>query len=427
MEYQKCFYQGCNELPFGYCDCNEYYTMFCPSHIREHMSSDERKHRFIDCYLNVPTESRNIIIKRLCDIKSDISSNIRYLTAKRNLLIETIIHSFDMSLNSLKNLEKYCNETIKYVSQSKISILDPSNITSILKLNPYEIEEKLESWDIIKPDLNFDQIIKFIEQFFRNKTYEFTYEKSPNLIFFQSQTKNLISYNVDEMNENKILDALSLTNNMDWSVSLCKIPSQRLFCYGRCCGNCFTFIIEKNKTIRDVALGKGNSLLKTVFMDSFVYAIGGEKNLAEKYNIETNSWEECSTLPFGNYSRSVSIVYNNKILIAARDMENIISYDKREDQYFQVQNLVLSKGLNKWLLTDNKRVYAIELTAGIYECEIDNLMIWKRVGDNQVKGRYITSFDVQYQNSFYLINSSYDLIKFSLSTKSLDVVKTIII
>ncbi|CAG9335604.1 unnamed protein product [Blepharisma stoltei] len=347
------------------------------------------------------------------------------LIEQAKILINKYLLAAKKPIKSLEQLQKTCQSVISKVLDE---IPLTSNFTPLqeINLNCKETTINIQDWMSEKPskikknkeNSNSDnspdfELDKDILALLNTNTHS-SWRFYNCLVFFKDNHRELISWNFKTMKSQSFPINYRMTFSME-NTSMCLIPNCRIFCY-----NYYSdFIIEQNNEITELVSSKVNYRLNIVYLNNFVYAIGGACKLAEKYNLSTNTWESCRKLPKGNYDNSFSAIFGNFILIVSHNMQKIVAFNTKVDDFYEIKSVKLSAFRHKFIAVDDQRAFIIEMGGNIYESQQGSFAKWKFVGSNTLKDERIPSFCLSSRNSELFITSSCRLIKFDLRKKKL--------
>lgn len=417
MDYQ-CFADNCASNPVSYCTCSGVPIVFCLTHSLEHNEID-RLHRIIDIQTCPPSDSL-IKIMKINQLK--ISLKI----TKRSVISQT----FDLIklVNTLnKAFQDHINKLIINCDQIILRMASQDGITRVFshdlfmsKLVANQIQTCLKEWkdgitkkiwklkDLIEETLDFSELNLFDPV-------------DNEIIFFRHNTKEMISLNLNSF-ETQIKEQNILPGDINWFISICEIPNKSKFCFGNITG--LTFLIDQDKNIRLLPDGKPNWGLVSKYHKNFVYAIGGENKLAEKYNLRENIWESCALIPFNyNFYGSRCAILGNKIVIVGFYFRKVIIYDIIQNTYLEMTGISLGLNVDKFTFTGKNRVYIGEHNKKFYESAENDLTSWTCISKtNPVIGNYQISYCCMINESVLFMNYS-NLYEFNLSTKEIKQIK----
>lgn len=415
MNY-TCYADKCSSNPIGYCLCTRVPIIFCLIHSLEH-NQINRDHRVFDFVASPPSDSMKKIIK-INQLKIGLKNTKKSVVSQSIELIKLVNDSNQASQNCINTLINKCNETLRLALQDENAEVI-KNYSIMPKLASDLTKTNLEEWD--------DQLNKNLSnlQYLIQETLDISsfnlYENE--IIFFTHGTKLLNTFNLDSHEtQNKELSVLP--EEIDSFISICELPNKSKFCYGNDSG--LTFIIDQYKNIKLLPNGKTNWALDSKYYKNFVYAIGGYKNLAEKYNLLENKWESCASIPQKfNFNSSRSALIGGRIIIVGIYFENKIIYDIEENDYCIMSGVNLDENVHKFIFTFGNRVYIGVYGENFYESGENDLASWTRLSKtNPVNSNY---YQISYysltKDSVFFLNYPGNLYEFKLKTKEINLVK----
>ncbi|CAG9334993.1 unnamed protein product [Blepharisma stoltei] len=296
------------------------------------------------------------------------------------------------------------------------------NIQEILTLNimkrkALELNIKIPKDSILYQELIENQLISSEI----TNPFEKDYEAINEIVFMKWNSNEIVTWNLETLKStSKCFDLIS---NLSFYGSTLIPENKGIFFYGGKLNNREitgkTFIVDSDKNITLMSPGSQTHLIGLAYFKKYIYALGGDPEVSNKFNLEENIWEACPPLPKGDFRNSSLIAYKDHILVAGKYLDKLVSFDINEDNYLVISNLNLEIDKNKVLFTENNRIYIIEIKGKIYESEMNNFMTWKCIGENNILDSDIQSYVVGFRNHFYFILVNNDLVNFDLKKKKL--------
>lgn len=404
-------------------------SIFCDLHSIEYCKTNKEL-RIFNVVIRPHPETQSKIIQKLNQIKIDLRHSKKTVMTESFKILNLVIKSIQSSHIHLNNLLKKCDDLLKTATQEEIySLYNEDSLESVLKLAPNEVEYKLKLWNGEKILINYDEIRELISKFKDVSNLDpFKYIKNRNIsskeiMFFREDTKQLVVHNLISQ-KSTVKDQTTLPMNMHCALSVCILPNQSIFCYGNYFSG-ITFIIDQEKNIKLLPDGKANGWLHIHYFENHVYAIGGNYNLAEKFNLIGNTWKSCAPITFNfNFQNSRSALLGYKIVIVGYHFEKVIRYDIKQNNYIELANISLSVGIHKFIFSAKSRIYIGQFQINIFESNKNDLTRWSCISShNPVGAYYQMSCYVLLDDSVFLLTYPHSLYEFKLKTKEIVHVK----
>ncbi|CAG9315491.1 unnamed protein product [Blepharisma stoltei] len=251
--------------------------------------------------------------------------------------------------------------------------------------------------------------------------------ESNELSFFRHSSQNFTTINLDSFEVTSTI-ALQTQEPIHGYTSSCMLPDKSYFYFGNVNYNSgLTFIIDRNKNVRQLQKSKPSGYIDPIFYNNFMYLIGGQNNIAERYNIAQNSWESIAPVPQGfNYTYSCNALLKDSILITGYHFNKTMCYSISQNNYKDVPSLVLNVNYYKFMMRGNNRIYLVEKGLRIIESAENDYSSWTQVGGCSISNSpWLQSSIVRYKGSLYFIHYNNQLWKFDLASKQISQVKSV--
>ena len=300
----KCYQNECIAPPLLFCSCSKELIMLCPSHIQDHILSDETKdHTCKTIYKKVDEIKRKAIMVKT----QEILTKIKYLKARFN----------SEHIKAIENLEKikslFLNNFKKAKDTYKKILSDTLNLDKILgfpgnKNNKYidadieNISKLIEEAHLILPAQKIiEPEIAFFDNYCKNLFItEIEADQSSNYLeiiyFFKGDSKTLVELQVEslEMVENE----LNVNENLGLLASMCLIPGGNLFYNGGYSGEgdliASTYIINlKTKHAEILPKARLRCTASALYYSGSIYIFGGCGKSAYKNSDRFNLKRKC--------------------------------------------------------------------------------------------------------------------------------------
>ncbi|CAG9324156.1 unnamed protein product [Blepharisma stoltei] len=431
MSSGRCFKDGCTNQLYGKCEC-EGITLFCKEHSFEHLEKPTSKgHRYLKLYFKPAEEIKQPIIEKLIALKEDIKNYKIELLINANTIIKNFNTTLGIYIDQINKAEARINKvlTILYSGDEVLDIAKDDDMESVLKLNASDARCKMNGWDIKECYLDYKDINAAISKTYEKPFNPFMYDIenmiiSSELSFFRHKTSNFATINLDTFQISSTA-TLPTQEPIHGHTTSCILPD---YTYFYCCNNTssgLVFTIDKNKNVKYLQNSKVNHYAHPIFYNNFIYLIGGNNKLAERYDFKRNVWESMAPLPQGlDFTIGCNALYRDLILITSYDIQKIIIYSITQNNYQEVPNLVLNASY-KFMLRGNKRVYLFEKGGRTFESAENNVFSWTQIGTNSIYRDYNQSSAVRYKGCLYFIVYPNRLWKFDLSSKQAFQVATV--
>ncbi|CAG9311027.1 unnamed protein product [Blepharisma stoltei] len=298
----KCFVSGCSSKPYGKCDCSENYTIFCEIHAAQHFEIwvGDKRHRCLRLYYTPAAETKILVKKKIAELRQGLQKYRKNVILDAKEIIEIVVNNLEKALQSLDKLEEKFSWIVLMTECNEILDLSEENDPeSVLKMEPFDADFETKKWYF--PDFisKTESLVLNISTCFNTNINPFQRPK-PDInsiqdykyIFFKGNNKELSEINLKTFQETKF--NLDLMENIHFQISSCILPDKSVFYYSNTNSSSeYTFIIDKNKNIKQVANSKPSPYLYPIYFDGFVYALGGGNNLAQRFCLKSNTWEDC--------------------------------------------------------------------------------------------------------------------------------------
>ncbi|CAG9315497.1 unnamed protein product [Blepharisma stoltei] len=190
---------------------------------------------------------------------------------------------------------------ILYNGREFLDIATEDNMENILKLNATDIQQKTIWWNISQ--LSYKEVNEAIENMYKHPFVAYfagTLEdeiESNELSFFRHNSSNFATINLDNLQISSTV-TLPTQESIHGYTGSCILPDKTYF-YG--CNNnsssATTFTIDKNKNLKQLQNSKVNYNVFPIFFNNYIYLIGGNNNLAERYDFKQNVRKYGSSAP----------------------------------------------------------------------------------------------------------------------------------
>ncbi|CAG9311029.1 unnamed protein product [Blepharisma stoltei] len=432
----KCFVSGCSSKPYGKCDCSENYTIFCQLHAAQHMEMlvGDKRHQCLRLYYTPAAETKILIKKKIAELRQGLQKYRKNVISDAKEIIGAVKNNLEKALQSLDKLEeKFLRIALMTEFNEILDLSKEFDPESVLKMEPFDAEFKTEDWyfpDFISKAeslvLNISTCFNTNINPFQRPKHDINSIQDDKYIFFKGNNKELSEINLKTFQETKF--NLDLMENINYQISSCILPDKSVFYYSNPISSTstYTFIIDKNKNIKQVANSKRSPYLYPIYFDGFVYALGGRNNLAQRFCLKSNTWEDCAPLPAGlNFDQTAAVLFNEEILLTGNHLTKMIKYSPRNNNYSDIIGLNLTSGSRKILFKGGKKVFILQTSGNIFESEENNINKWNSIGSNSItSGSYPSTYVIEYNECIYMILLQNQLWKFNLSTKQLILVNT---
>ncbi|CAG9311028.1 unnamed protein product [Blepharisma stoltei] len=414
----KCFVSGCSSKPYGKCDCSENYTIFCQLHAAQHMQTlvGDKRHQCLRLYYTPAAETKILIQKKIAELRQGLQKYRKNVISDAKEIIGAVKNNLEKALQSLDKLEEKFLRIVLMTEFNEILDLSKENDPeSVLKMEPFAADIETKDWYF--PDFisKTESLVSNISTYFNN-----------NIFFKGSSNKELSEINLKTFQETKF--NLDLMENIHFQISSCILPDKSVFYYSNpnSLTSTYTFIIDKNKNIKQVANSKRSPYLYPIYFDGFVYALGGRNNLAQRFCLKSNTWEDCAPLPAGlNFDQTAAVLFNQEILLTGNYLTKMIKYSPKNNNYSDIIGLNLTSGSRKTLFKGGKKALILQTSGNIFESEENNINKWNLIGSNNIpSGAYSSTYVIEYNGCIYMILLQNQLWEFNLSTKQLRPVNT---
>ncbi|CAG9311024.1 unnamed protein product [Blepharisma stoltei] len=433
----KCFVSGCSSKPYGKCDCSEDYTIFCQYHSTKHMQilDGDKRHRCLRLYYTPAAEIKILVKKKIAELRQGLQKYRKNVILDAKEIIGAVKNNLEKALQSLDKLEeKFLRIALMTEFNEILDLSKENDPESVLKMEPYVADFETKDWyfpDFISKTESLVSNISIcfnanIDPFQRPKP-DINRMQDDKYIFFKGNSnKELSEINLKTFQETKL--NLDLIENIPFQISSCILPDKSVFYYSNpnSLTSTYTFIIDKNKNIKQVANSKVSRYLYPIYFDGFVYALGGQNNLAQRFCLKSNTWEDCAPLPTGlSFHQTAAILFNEEILLTGYYLTKMIKYSPKNNNYSDIVGLNLTQSVYKILFKGDKKAFILQTSGNIFESEENNVNKWNLIGNNNIPSNYApTTYVIEYHGCIYMILLINQLWEFNLSTKQLRLVNT---
>ncbi|CAG9312850.1 unnamed protein product [Blepharisma stoltei] len=451
MKPFKCFVANCPNDPEHICKCTPEHTIFCSSHARNHMTKKfEKPHEWIDLYFQPNPESRLLVIEKVNELKKEIRSRLDSLASQYIELLTTIESSLSIAIEKYHKLDAECNDIIFFATQDRVLNMPTEyKIEEPLQLDPEECKKIIKCWKFPEIESDLDKLKAYIENLYEIlevnpfQRGDKSTVNSEEIHFIRNNSTDLNIMNLSLMQTSKKIlnfskkDSQSVQYNRfgaNYSFNSSGLGSALMHhdfliffngtisFYNNWGDNneeeAWTFMIDKDKNMIMLESGTKSTSPALTYYKNYVYVLGGVQNgVSEKYDVKRKTWENLAPLPQGCFCSPHSALFEDKILITAICLTQIMIYDIIRNSYTQIQNLKLNNSLNKSILSYNERVYVLEFGRNIYQSEIGDISKWELIGNNQLSNCIVQSYSVAFKGGIYFVNRNNQLIEFNLKTK----------
>ncbi|CAG9311023.1 unnamed protein product [Blepharisma stoltei] len=428
----KCFVSGCSSKPYGKCDCSEDYTIFCEIHGTKHMQTlvGDKRHQFLRLYYTPAAETKILIQKKIAELRQGLQKYRKNVILDAKEIIGSVKNNLEKALQSLDKLEEKFSRIALMTEFNEILDLSKENDPeSVLKMEPFAADIEAQKWYFPNFISKTESLVSNISTYFNANIDPFHNINSiqdDKYIFFKGNSnKELSEINLKTFQETKF--NLDLIENIHFQISSCILPDKSVFYYSNPNSSSgYTFIIDKNKNIKQIANSKPSLYLYPIYFDGFVYALGGGNNLAQRFCLKSNTWEDCAPLPAGlNFTQTAAVLFNEAILLTGYYLTKMIKYSPKNNNYSDIIGLNLTQNVLKIMFKGCKKAFILQTGGNIFESEENNVNKWNLIGTNSIKhGANPTTYVIEYHGCIYMILLQNQLWEFNLSTKQLRLVNT---
>ncbi|CAG9311119.1 unnamed protein product [Blepharisma stoltei] len=431
----RCFKENCQNKLCAKCDCEEK-VLLCKEHIIEHvLKPSSKRHQCIQLYFRPSEETRHLVIQKLRELKKDIQAYKKEETANTGEIIKNLKVAFWKHLEKINEIEMRCSKMIEGLLNEEefLDVANEDDMESVLKLDAQKASIKMIGWNVNCCRLDYKEIQANI-----TKTYEIPFNpltpfggavedeiESNELSFFRSNTSNFSTINLDSF---QISSTTTLTTQetIQYYISCCILPDKTYFYCNPNSGSGITFTIDKNRNVKQLQKSKSISYLDPIFYNNYIYLLGGNNKVAERYDFKQNLWQSISPPPQDlNYNYGCNALFGDSILITGKYLQKIISYSITQNNYKDVPRLLLNSSY-KSMLRGNNRIYLFERGERIFESFENDISNWAHIGNNTLPGNsHRQSVVVRYKGNLYFVDFDSQIWKFDLSTKQASQVKSV--
>ncbi|CAG9335121.1 unnamed protein product [Blepharisma stoltei] len=171
---------------------------------------------------------------------------------------------------------------------------------------------------------------------------------------------------------------------------IAQLPDGELFCFGNNPASGISLVIDGNNRVRILPSGipcKGSS---AIYFNRNIYCFGGSNTilltLSDKFSLDENQWIYLNPLPIAD-CKCHCAVFNGNILISGCWNPNILRYSIENDDFSRIPFDFAE--YKRKILINTERLYLIECDNGsVYESEIGNENVWKKVGKSIISDQY---------------------------------------
>ncbi|CAG9313485.1 unnamed protein product [Blepharisma stoltei] len=227
----------------------------------------------------------------------------------------------------------------------------------------------------------------------------------------------------DTENDSKEVRILETPEPLDWGTCIAQLPNGNLFCFGKDYPySGISLIIDENYRVRQLPSGTPCRCSSAIYFNNSLYCFGGENNnraltLSERFDLNENRWIKLKPLPKADYN-CTSVIFNGNIVISGRENKNLLRYSIGSNTFATIPYDFQAEKCK--ILISAERLYLIECENGsIYESELSNDTVWRRIGDSIID--YFYQVYLSYNKGGINIATGYILncFKFNLETKRL--------
>ncbi|CAG9325279.1 unnamed protein product [Blepharisma stoltei] len=256
------------------------------------------------------------------------------------------------------------------------------------------------STDIYADDPTLQQAYQDYTNAYRQKTSLYKIIKD-----YENRT-NLIIY--DTENDSEEVRIVETPEPLDFGTCIAQLPNGNLFCFGNSQHSGVSLIIDENYKVRELPSGTPCVNSSAIYFNNSVYCFGGNYNyedltLSERFDLNENRWIKLEPLPEAD-ENCTSVIFNGNIVISGFN-ENLLRYSIGNNTFAAIP-YDFEAYVGK-ILISTERLYLIEYGGSIYESELSNETVWRRIGDsiivlfNQV---YLSHSKGKINISFFSIN-----------------------
>ncbi|CAG9319152.1 unnamed protein product [Blepharisma stoltei] len=360
----------------------------------------------IDKKLQALEDKANLNSKSIIDHDNNIS-HLMNLTEETNRNFTSWKEEIILKMENYTNLENFQLKQASEIESSILKIGEKIKLIENLFAEFKTKELKAEKSQILEKNIDRD-----IEKCFRTTLSLFednwksicysnpalfqahqdlikAYNQKTSLYLttnIESQT-NLLIYDT----ENRIQDKKKIETPEPLSSGTCiaQLPNGELFCFGSYPPSNISLTIDEHYKFRILPPGKTCSWSSAVFFKGSVYCFGGLSNgkflnLSEKFDLRKNKWIGLKPLPEIDY-KCHSIVFNDEILISGYNSEKLLRYNIKSNTFGKKIPYKFTPNMRK-ILINGERLYLIECRGKIYESDIWNEKVWRKVGQLPIIG-----------------------------------------
>lgn len=366
MEFE-CSFKRCNNEPARCCKCTEPWTLLCSDHFHS-PPGDVHKMSSITNLFNPEYKSR--ILQNLLEQAKDIKAQRQTVLKFTEELISFVQKDTKALLDQLKILESNISSLIQQISTTRV--IPDIEIPEFYILKQVANGNFPEGYNIKELFSVHGLLNKYEWQL--NAEFDFNEPAKTPLMYAERNTNigNIIDIDLKSI----YYCSIAGIGPLGIFAASCLLPNNQIFYYGGYLKNqlniqeysnkCYIIDLESEKFIEKATGKPKNSLSSCAYFNNEVYVFGGYQNgcltECQKFNIACNKWNQISPLPSVSYFVS-SVEFNSKIYLSGSIIQNLLMYDPKKNNYFDILNLadshtkVIFKSENILFLLKSQRVY----------------------------------------------------------------------
>lgn len=385
---KRCTDAKCKEFVEMVCECNKK-TYHCFNHFVKHMKK-VGEHIVDSNFMEFSQDQRSTILKSLderCKSLVQVQFDLKKLCSKTIQLITS---------RCKKESEKLSEDLI-YCKKMKTIIFERGEIDRDYYKSFIASRTKYVG---ISKDLNkLEQDVNLLFE----KHFRFNYEPDNEDKYYSYIIENtLVKIDLDTLKKSKINIDYFFNNN-----NSCKLPDGTLFINSFQSKNCFILDpdLEKIKRLNDSPVMITYSALG--FIDGFVYIVGPNNQVNEKYNVKNNFWSKIAQFP--DYNCSSGGVIADKLCITSYLTPHVYFYDSKTDQY--TCNLQCRQG---YKLVGHGFILTSQCA---YKIKNNNINQWETINYTYKQGGcdcMVSSYIFRRGKYLYFCNSDQKLFRFDI-------------
>ncbi|CAG9335217.1 unnamed protein product [Blepharisma stoltei] len=421
----NCWKQGCSQKCEFLCLHGGSQAYLCQSHIKDHLNSDISICHDIDgLYAQPNIDTKFSLIKYLQSLLSNSENLKNQLVRELRDKIQAISTLYSQQLKKINEIEWEYQLLIKKLIQVKeIPRISPNKLEGLLVLPSKTALERFH---------NFEYVTKGIRLGLS------PYHKA-EIFVFKQYSRNLLRLSLDSL-QTVVRNLPELETTIENHISLCKLPNNKIFCYGNIWPEISSslssprgtsFVINEDFSIIPIKDGKPRSGATSVYYENSVYVFGGWStklhiidritDSADKFDIEKGVWEALNRMPEPSIY-VYTLVYNDSILLSGYNHHKLYCYNIIDNDYSEL--LDLREKCNKVIFEWNYSLYVIESGGNIWKSD-NNILEWRWLRNCIAFGE-VLSYHSTFKWSIFFLDSNYWLYKFRLSKEKLEKIKQII-